>query len=212
VALAAAQMLVLDGDAVRIEVEVGPGCTLEIDDVGGTVAYPGTSSWHVRARLGAGASLLWRGLPFVVAADATARRHTDLVLDSGARVLMRETLVLGRHGETGGVLSSSLVATGSGGPLLVEHLDVDASRPGPGVLGTHRVVDSVVAIGFRPHTPAGDLHLEQPGAVARFLGQHTHTSHLDAVWEAWRSELYRDAQQTDPRPGVERIRSYTKNS
>ncbi len=119
IALAAAQMLLLDGDAVRIEIEVGAGCTVEIEDVGGTVAYPGASSWQVRARIGAGGRLLWRGLPFVVTAEARARRRTELVLGPGAAVLLRETLVLGRHGEIGGAIESGVAAVGGGGPFLV---------------------------------------------------------------------------------------------
>ncbi|WP_051274516.1 urease accessory protein UreD [Cellulomonas sp. URHD0024] len=191
VAIAAAQMLLLDGDAVLIEIEVGPGCTLDIEDVGGTVAYPGTSSWEVRARVGAGGRLLWRGLPFVVTADGDSRRRTEIVLGPGAAALIRETLVLGRHGEIGGRIDAGLTATRTG-PLLVERLVASGAFPGPGVLGTHRVIDSVIALGYRPPTVPGDLVLEQPGAVARRLGQHTHASDLDAVWAAWRATLRED--------------------
>jgi len=198
VALAAAHMLLLDGDAVRTEIEVGAGCTLEIEDIGGTVAYPGTSSWQVRARIGAGGRLLWRGLPFVVTADARARRRTELVLGPAATVLLRETLVLGRYGETGGAIESGVAATGDGGPFLVERLEADGAFPGPGVLGAHRVVDSVIAIGYRPPTGPGDLVLEQPGAVARFLGQDAHASGLDPVWSAWRTALLRETAPPDP--------------
>jgi urease accessory protein len=189
VALAAAQMLLLDGDAVRIEIDVGDGCSLEIEDIGGTVAYPGSSSWEVQARIGAGGRLLWRGLPFVVTAEAFAGRHTDFVLGPDAAVLLRETLVLGRHGEIGGAIDSRVSVGGDGGPLLVERLEADGAFPGPGVLGTHRVVDSVIAIGYRPPAGPGDLVLEQPGAVARFLGPHAHASGLDAVWSSWRTAL-----------------------
>jgi urease accessory protein len=198
VAIAAAQMLLLDGDAVRIEIDVGADCTLEIEDIGGTVAYPGVSSWQVRARIGEGGRLLWHGLPFVVAAEARTRRRTELVLGHGAAVLLRETLVLGRHGEIGGVIESGIAATGDDGPILVERLEASGALPGPGVLGAHRVVDSVVAIGYRPPTGPGDLVLEQPGAVARFLGQHAHTSGLDAVWSAWRAALPRRVAAPDP--------------
>lgn len=197
VALAAAQMLLLDGDTVRIEIEVGAGCTLEIEDIGGTVAYPGTSSWAVRARIGAGGRLLWRGLPFVISAEARARRRTELVLGPDAAVLLRETLVLGRHGEIGGAIESGVTAAGDDGPFLVERLEADGAFPGPGILGAHRVVDSVIAIGYRPPTGPGDLVLEQPGAVARFLGQHAHASGLDAVWSAWRTALQREPAPLD---------------
>ncbi len=189
VAIAAAQMLLLDGDTVRIEIEVGAGCTLELEDVGGTVAYPGSSSWQVHARVAAGASLIWHGLPFVVTSEARAARHTELELDTGAAVLVRETLVLGRHGEIGGAIDSGISAYGIDGPMLIERLQADAASSSPGVTGDFRVVDSIVALGFRPPTVPGDLVLEHPGAVARFLGTHTHASGLDPVWSTWRAAL-----------------------
>jgi urease accessory protein len=203
VALAAAQMLLLDGDAVHIEIEVGDGCALEIQDIGGTVAYPGSSSWEVRARIGAGGRLLWRGLPFVVTTGARVRRRTDVVLDLGAAALIRETIVLGRHGEVGGAVDSGITALGDEGPILVERLEAKGSSPGPGVLGDARVVDSVLALGYRPSSEAGDVVLEQAGAIARFLGNETHTSGLDSVWAAWRAALLR--QVTSPSGGPRRL-------
>jgi urease accessory protein len=208
VALAAAQMLLLDGDAVRIEIEVGAGCTLEIEDIGGTVAYPGASSWRVEANIGSGGRLLWRGLPFVVTAGARAERRTEFVLGPEAIVLLRETLVLGRHGEIGGTIDSGVTAVGNGGPILVERLEADGALPGPGVLGTNRVVDSVIAIGYSPPTVAGDLVLERPGAVSRFLGQQAHDSRLDKVWSAWRTSLLADANAQEPGQRAETQASY----
>jgi urease accessory protein len=197
VALAAAHMLLLDGDCVCVEIDVGDGCTLEIEDIGGTVAYPGSSAWLVRARIGHGGRLFWRGLPFVVTSEARARRRTELTLGAGAAALIRETLVLGRHGEIGGAIESEVTATGDDGPLLVERLEADAALAGPGVLGAHRVVDSVMAFGYRPPTGPGDLVLDQPGAVARFLGHEAHASSLDAVWSTWRLTLRGETAQTD---------------
>ncbi|AYF99420.1 urease accessory protein [Protaetiibacter intestinalis] len=189
VAVAAAQMLLLDGDALTVEVEVGPGCTLEVEDVGGTVAYPGASSWRLVARVGAGGRLVWRGLPFVVAADARVQRETAVELDRGAALLVRETLVLGRHRETGGAIDAASVIRQDGRPVVVERLDVDAAAPEPGVLGAHRVLDSVIAVGFEPPPEPGALVLETPGAIARHLDAAAHRSPLDEVWERWRAEL-----------------------
>ena len=186
VAVAAAGMVLLGGDHVRIEVEVGPGCTLEIEDVGGTVAYSGSrSSWILEVRIGAGGTLLWHGLPFVVTDGADVERRSSLTLDSDARAVIRETLVLGRHAERGGRLISALEVVDSGGPILLEQLDADGSMPEPGVLGTDRVVDAVIAVGFRPPTRPTDLEFDRPGAMARHLSDHTHGSPLDPVWDAW---------------------------
>jgi hypothetical protein len=41
--------------------------------------------------------------------------------------LLDETVVLGRHGERGGILASQVAITGRGRPLLVESLGFDGS-------------------------------------------------------------------------------------
>ncbi|MFK4834856.1 urease accessory protein UreD [Microbacterium sp. ZW T2_14] len=186
IAVAAAGMVLLGGDHVHLEIEVGPGCTVEIEDVGGTVAYRGArSSWVLDVAIGAGGTLLWHGLPFVVTDGADAERRTSLTLGSEARAVIRETLVLGRYGERGGRLASALDVSDSGGPILVERLEAAGDAPEPGVLGGNRVIDAVIAVGFRPPTQPGDLEFDLPGAMARHLSDHTHGSPLDRVWEAW---------------------------
>jgi len=189
VAVTAAGMVLLGGDVVEIEVDVGAGCTLEIEDVGGTVAYQGLrSSWILDVRIAAGGTLLWSGLPFVVTDGADVERRTSLALDAGARAVIRETLVLGRHGEHGGRLTSALAVTDHEGPILLERLDADGSAPEPGVLGANRVIDSVLAVGYRPPARPMDLDFDRPGAMARHLSDHTHGSPLDPVWDAWVAE------------------------
>ncbi|WP_396643555.1 urease accessory protein UreD [Microbacterium sp.] len=188
VALAAAGMILLGGDHVHVEVVVGAGCLLELEDVGGTIAYRADgrpSAWTMSMRVEEGATLLWRGLPFVVTDGADVERRTTLDLATGATAVIRETLVLGRHGESGGRLRSAFTARDAEGPLLAEQLDLDGLAPEPGVLGEHRVLDAVIALGFRPSTTADDLVLEHPGAIARHLGAETHTSRLDRVWDGW---------------------------
>lgn len=199
VALVATGALLLGGDNVVIEVEVGAGAWLEIVETAGTVAYDAAgraSSWTVRARLGAGASLVWDGLPFVVADGADVTRRTELMLGRDARVLLRETLVLGRSRESGGAVRSHTVATHEQRPLLVEDLDLSPGlRTLPGILGSHRVLDSVLALGWRPpHEDAGDgayrFDLDGPGALVRWLGRDLHRSGgVDECVVAWRHGL-----------------------
>jgi urease accessory protein len=206
IALAAAGMILLGGDEVHVDVTVGAGCLLELEDVGGTIAYRSDgrrSSWTMAVRIDAGGALLWRGLPFVVTDGAEVERRTTLDLAAGATAVVRETLVLGRHGENGGRLSSSFTAVVADGPLLVEQLDLDGRASEPGVLGAHRVLDTVIALGFEPVTLPGDLVLEHPGAIARHFGAETHTSRLDRVWDDWAG---RARQRTAPRvdgPAIE---------
>lgn len=193
VAIAAAQMLLLAGDRVEIEIDVAPGCALEIEDVGGTVAYPGegpSSQWRIRAHVGDGGLLVWRGLPFVVATGADVERRTELTIGAGADAVMRETLVLGRHGEAGGRIDTEMVVADPRGPVLVERLDVRGGAGAPGLLGSNRVSDAVVAIGFRPRAAAGVLELEEPGALARHLGGAAHESPLDGVADDWARQAW----------------------
>lgn len=186
IALTAAGMTLLGGDHVHIEVAVGPGCTLEIEDVGGTVAYPGErSSWTLEATIGTGGTLVWRGLPFVVADGADVERRTSISLAAGAAAVLRETLVLGRHRERGGHLTAAFEATDPDGPILIERLEVEGSSTEPGVLGDHRVLDAVIAVGFDPETQPGDLVFEGPGAMSRRLADDAHSASLDEVWAHW---------------------------
>jgi urease accessory protein len=193
VAVAAAGMVLLGGDDVHIVIDVGPGCTLAIEDVGGTVAYRGArASWRMEVRIGAGGTLLWHGLPFVVTDGAHVERRTSLDLETDARAVIRETLVLGRHGERGGRLISALAVVDAGGPILIERMEADGGEPEPGVLGRNRVVDAVVAVGFRPPARPADLEFDRPGSMARHLSDHTHGSPLDPVWDEWSAQAERN--------------------
>jgi urease accessory protein len=234
IALVATRALLLGGDHVRVEVRVGEGVELELVEVSGTVAYPGRgrpASWHVDARVGAAGLLVWDALPFVVAQEADVERRTDVVLDRDAVALLRETLVLGRTGETGGRVRSRTrvdqVCEEGGEELFVEDLDLGDDRALPGILGEDRVVDSVLLVGARPParavasgpggtsrpsgTPAGPLRLDLdgPGAVARHLGAGTHDSGLGPVVADWaaaardaRTDHARSAAPVVPRPAV----------
>lgn len=180
VALVATGALLLGGDDVRVEVAVGPGIDLEIVEVAGLVAYDmrdaavGAATWGVDVHVGAQASLVWAGLPFVVADGATVARSTRVDLARGARAVLRETVVLGRTGETGGHLETQLHAYLEGEAILAESLVLDAaSRSDPALLGQRRCLDVVTALGLRLTEPAA-LQLEGMGSVHRELLRDAH--------------------------------------
>jgi len=196
VAIGAGGALLLGGDAVRLDIRVASGCTLTIEDVGGTVAYDGegrAASWNVDVVLGDHTRLVWRALPFVVADGAEVTRSMTLSLGAGASALVRETLVLGRTGERGGSIASRLSVRDADGPLLVETLRARGDEPVPGLLGPHRVVDSVLAVGgegraasgLQDHAITGAtlLGLERGGCLMRALGSDAHTVDLGQVFE-----------------------------
>ncbi|WP_418277822.1 urease accessory protein UreD [Isoptericola jiangsuensis] len=211
VALVAQGALLLGGDHVVVSVDVDDGLDLTLLDVGGTVAYDGAGHpcrWDVEIRLGAGARLTWAGLPLVVATGADLTRTTSVRLGAGSRVVLRETTVLGRSGEHGGRVVVRSDVHDDDGPVLVEELAADGARPVPGVLGPHRVLDTVSDLhGTGEHTdthtctctrtdeepaPAesalagtvpdpglSTLRLERGGVLVRWLGRATHASPLD---------------------------------
>lgn len=193
VALVAGGALLLGGDRLAVEIDVGDDCLLELTEISGTVAYEagaaGESSLRVDIRLGARATLLWMGLELVVADGAVTRRSLRLRMDDDAVALIRETTVLGRSGERGGAITTTSEVTAGDIPVLVESLELRGDRPVPGVVDHHRVIDTVLLAGRRPARSFGALDLEQPGALARYLGDATHDSPLPEVWNTWRDEL-----------------------
>lgn len=195
VGLVATSALLLGGDHVEIDVEVGPGAWLEIIETAGTVAYDAAgalSSWQVRIRIAEGGLLIWHAEPFVVSRGANVRRSTEIQLAEHAVACLRESIVLGRTGETGGAVRSTLSAWHRQRPLLVEDLDLSehAERGLPGIIGTARVLDTVSLLGMRapdvPELPPGlRFELDQPGTLARCLTSGLALSPLSAVATGW---------------------------
>jgi len=200
IGLVATTALLLGGDHIEFDIEVGPGAWLELVETAGTVAYDAggvESSWTVRVRLSKGAVLVWAGEPFVIAHGANVRRHTTVDLSRDAVALLRETLVLGRTGEIGGVVRSTMSVRRSGEQLLLETLELAVDRELPGVIGGVRVIDSVAMVGTRaptqPELAAGDrFELDGPGTIARYLGSSVAASPLSPVTNTWRSVLLDD--------------------
>jgi len=192
VGLLATNALLLGGDAVELDVDVGAGVSLELYDVAGTVAYHGRglpASWSVRVRVAEGGSLRWAGEPLVVADGADVTRSLLLELAEGSRALVRETLVLGRAGQVGGRLRNRTEVRRAGRPVLAEDAELDpvGHRTLPGMLGTLRVVDSVLALGLGPPTSHGDrvtmFRLADPGCfLLRYLGDDLAGSPLHQRW------------------------------
>lgn len=209
VALVAGAATLLGGDAVAIRVDVGAGCTLRIEDIGGTVAYPSTgrhSEWNVDMHVGDGGALVWESFPFVVTDRAEVDRRTTVRRAPDAVVCLREILVLGRSGEAGGrIVSRTDIRDLDGTAFFVEELALDGSDPQPGVLGPSRVLDTAMLIGLDPEEDGRDnsrddgeghvLVLARPGAVVRAIGSATHAAHVDARWHRWKTRAERRRQR-----------------
>ena len=192
VAILAEGALLVAGDDVSVHLRVGPGVRLDVVEPAGTVAFDmrgGSARWGLGIEVDDGGELVWRAEPFVVATGAVVDRDVQIALHGSGAAVLREVLVLGRVHEAGGVVRQRLRASRAGRPLLAEDLCLDGRRPRVGVLGGHRVVDSVTVLGRRPGglpTPGGAHRLELDGAgtVVRHLGAQTHTSPLEPWWTA----------------------------
>lgn len=186
--------LLLAGDAIELDITVDAGARLDLIEPGGTVAFDmrgGTARWDVALEVCAGARVTWAGQPFVVSAGADVSRTTRLRADSTARVALRETLVLGRHGEhAGAVRLRSTVVDERNRPVLVEDLPLDRGTA-PALLGGHRVLSSVLSLGGGQQEDRAEdedrFDLHRDGAVLwRRLAGEAHEADLDGPWRrAW---------------------------
>lgn len=167
VALVGQTALLLGGDRVELEVEVGPGATLELSDIAGTVAYHGRgrpAAWHTTIRLGLGARLAYAGEPLILSDGADVTRTLTVDLAEGAAARLRETLVFGRAGEVGGRLDASTLLRRDGEEFHRERLVLDPDlRRRPGILADVRVLDSVLELGAEARAKGPD-HEARTGA------------------------------------------------
>ncbi len=116
----------------------------------------------------AGGRLVLDEPPLIVAQGADVERRCSLTLEEGAIVALRETVVLGRDGESPGTLISVLRATLDGRALLHDGLRVSpgdddayvAHAPG------HRVVATICLLGMRPVPSPPAIELRRPRRAA----------------------------------------------
>jgi len=173
VALVPEQAVLLAGDHVMVRVRVGAGRSLEIVEPGGTVAYEmrgGCARWDVTVEMEAGSRLVWRGEPFIIAEGADVPRRTTVDIAAGARLAMRETLVLGRAGERAQGLLTRTEIHRDGVPVLIEEVDASVG------FGGHRVLDQVTHLGSA--CTAEGMTMESGDLLHRWLGSSLHHSRL----------------------------------
>ncbi|WP_329459250.1 urease accessory protein UreD [Streptomyces sp. NBC_01497] len=154
VTLVGAMSAPLGGDRLAVEIDVRPGAELTVDAAAATIALPGreggAAHYDVRIVVAAGATLRWLPGPLVSVAGSLLFLRTRAELAQGARLVAREELVLGRHGEASGTVTSRLSVRYGGMPLLDQET---ASGPGapPGwdggaVLGGHRALGQLLCV------------------------------------------------------------------
>jgi urease accessory protein len=160
----------IGGDCLNLRIEVRDGAALAVRTAAAAIALPGLDGLEsvltVTATVGAGASLEYLPEPVVVAAGARHATDIRVTLAEGASLLLRDELILGRHGEPGGSARTVLRVDYAGRPLLRQSLEIngaDAASLGPAILAGHRAVGSLLMAG--PSVVAADPRGE-PGLVA----------------------------------------------
>lgn len=141
----------LGGDRLRIEAEAAPGARLVVGSSAATVALPGgrgeEASYDVRLTVREGAALSWLPEPLIAAHGSSLRMTTRAELAPGARLLLRDEQILGRHGEEPGALTTRLTVLLDGRPLLDQTLTFGPGAPAWGssaTLGAYRAVGQLL--------------------------------------------------------------------
>ncbi|MFD9129751.1 urease accessory protein UreD, partial [Kitasatospora sp. NPDC059571] len=149
----------LGGDRLALAVAVRPGAVLTVTGAAATVSLPGAGPEPARYDLDLtvdeDAELHWLPEPVIAAAGSHLLLHTRITLAPGARLRLREELVLGRthdwtRGAPPGRLTSRLTVRRAGRTLLDQQTDLGPGAPGwdgPAVLGPHRTCGQLLTAG-----------------------------------------------------------------
>jgi urease accessory protein len=161
----------IGGDELGLRISVGAGAFLRVRTAAASIALPGPdgleSVLRVTVDVGAGGRLEYLPEPVVVSAGARHATIVRVTLAEGASLLLRDEVLLGRHGEAGGASRTELRVTYAGWPLLRQSLEVSGADPadlGPAVLAGHRAVGTLLRVdptlNARPAGAAADIAID----------------------------------------------------
>jgi len=174
----------IGGDRLDLRIDVRDGAALRVRTAAASVALPGPDGLEsvltVTATVGRGARLEYLPEPLVAAAGARHATVINMTLAEGASLLLRDELILGRHGEPGGAARTSLRVDCAGRPLLRHALEVsgtDSVSLGPAILAGHRAVGMLLRAGpaistnIEPHSgpDVAVMPLAGPGILVTAL-------------------------------------------
>jgi urease accessory protein len=138
----------LGGDQLHLEIDVAAGTTLFLREVGSTLLLPGqhadTSITRTRIHVAPGATFAWENEPIIAAHGCNHHNDVHITLDAGARLLLRESIVLGRHGEKPGDLRQCLRIWYADKPLYAQELAIGTHAPG--WAGSHQSLGSILVV------------------------------------------------------------------
>jgi len=153
VRLAAGAAGPLGGDHLLTDIRVGEGATLMVRAVSASLLLPGPhgeeSSSEVAITVAAGGTLAWMPGRQIAAEGCRHASVTRIDLEPGARLYMREELLLGREGELPGSLRQRLRVTHDGDALYDQELAVGAGTgawQSSAVTGGRRALGAVLVV------------------------------------------------------------------
>ncbi|HEV3169556.1 MAG TPA: urease accessory protein UreD [Actinocrinis sp.] len=124
----------LGGDELNYTVDLGPGAHVLVLSVAASIALPGPlgseSTLDITVRVADGARLSWSPQPMIVARGAHHRTTSYVDLVGDARLVWREEVLLGRHGEPPGSVATRLRVRRDGRALLDHTLAAGPRYPG----------------------------------------------------------------------------------
>jgi urease accessory protein len=144
----------IGGDDLRLDVDVAAGADLDIRTVAAGLVHPSahghSSRFDIDVAVAGGATLRWLPEPTVLVQGCDHRTVSTIRLASGASLVWRDEVVLGRHDEPSGSLLQRLRIDLAGRPLLRNDLALGPAWPGadgPAGVGRARAVGTLVAVG-----------------------------------------------------------------
>jgi urease accessory protein len=167
----------IGGDRLRLAIVVEDDAELDLRSVAATIALPGpggeASALDVDIVVRRGGRFHWRPEPIVVVRGADHRVNVRARLDPDATLVVGDTVVLGRTGETGGSIVQRLDVEVGGAPRLRNEVRMGPCWPdaaGPAVTGGARVVAQVLAVGPSTCSAAVPLVDGVRGALMQLSG------------------------------------------
>lgn len=170
VSLTAAAAGPIGGDQYRLDVDVGAGSTLVLNEVSATLLLPShdgaVSRSVIRIHVETAGTLIWLPGAVIAARRCDHLNEVQVELEEGARLLMREEFLLGRHHEPCGRLRQQVRIRQAGRSLYRQDLDLGGPASGtPGVAAGYRAVGSLLVVDPAWHDAPPQVQ-ELPGQAA----------------------------------------------
>jgi urease accessory protein len=141
------------GDSLRLGIDVESGAALVLRNVAATLLLPGShnepSSMETVVRVASGAVLIWEAGPLIAARNCRHHAVTRVSLEPGARLFLREELLLGRHAEQPGAIRQRLRVCLADRPVYDQEVAIGPGASGwdsPAGVGGRRALGAVLMV------------------------------------------------------------------